>query len=56
MLSTVTDVQSFSYDYINDQISPEYRVDIELDNGQTKSSDWAPISGNALTIQLSQLD
>jgi hypothetical protein len=55
-LSTVTDVQSFSYDYINDQISPEYRADIQLDNGQTKSSDWAPISGNSLTIQLSQLD
>jgi hypothetical protein len=55
-LSTVTDVQSFSYDYINDQISPEYRVDIELDNGQTKSSDWAPTSGNVLTILLSQLD
>jgi hypothetical protein len=55
-LAAVTDVQSFSYDYINDQISPEYRADIELDNGQTKSSDWAPISANALTIQLGQLD
>jgi hypothetical protein len=54
-LSAMSDVQNFSYDYLNDQISPEYRADIQLANGQTKSSDWAPISGNTVTIQLDQL-
>jgi hypothetical protein len=56
VLSKASDSQSFAYDYMDAQISPEYRADIKLNNGQTKSSDWAPISGNALLIPLSQLD
>jgi hypothetical protein len=56
VLLKASDTQSFAYDYMDSQISPEYRTDIKLDNGQTKSSDWAPASGNVVTIPLSQLD
>jgi hypothetical protein len=51
-----TDIQTFSYDFIDDQIQPEYRADIQLDNGQATTIDWAPINGRTLAIQLSQLD
>jgi hypothetical protein len=55
-LSKASDSQSFAYDYMNPSISPEYRVDIALDDGQTKSIDWTPVSGTSLTIPLAQLD
>jgi hypothetical protein len=55
-MSTDTDVETFTYDYMNPQINPEYRADIILDNGQTKSVDWTPINHNALTIELDQLN
>jgi hypothetical protein len=51
-----TDIQTFSYDFVDDQIQPEYRADIQLDNGQATTIDWAPINGRTLAIQLSQLD
>jgi hypothetical protein len=54
-LTAPTDVQSFPYEYVDAKISPEYRADITLDNGQTKSLDWSPISDNAVTIALSGL-
>jgi len=50
------DARSFSYDYLNDQIVPQYRADIALNNGQTKSIDWTQIDGNLVTIPLSQLN
>jgi hypothetical protein len=55
-LSNNTDVQTFSYDFVDDQIKPEFRADIQLDNGRASSSDWTPVSGGAIAIQLSQLD
>jgi hypothetical protein len=55
-ITNATDVRTFAYDFLSAQISPEYRADIQLDNGQTKSVDWTPISGNVLTIPLSQFD
>jgi hypothetical protein len=54
-ITSATDVRSFAYDYLNDQIPPQYRADIHLTNGQTKSIDWTQISGNAVTIPLNQL-
>jgi hypothetical protein len=54
-LSSATDVRSFAYDYLNDQIGPQYRADVHLNNGQIKSIDWSPIDGNTLTIPLGQL-
>jgi hypothetical protein len=56
VLSKVSDTQSFAYDYMDTQISPEYRADIKLNNGQTKSTDWAQVTGNTLVIPLSQLE
>ena len=50
-----TDVRTFSYDFLNGQIAAEYRADIHLNNGQTKSIDWTQISGNVVTIPLGQL-
>lgn len=55
-MTTNADVETFTYDYMNPQINPEYRADIVLDNGQTKSVDWTPINHNALTIELDQLN
>ncbi len=55
-ISNPSDVRSFAYDYLNDQIAPQYRADIELTNGQTKSIDWTQISGNAVTIPLDNLN
>jgi hypothetical protein len=55
-ISKAGDAQTFTYDYVNSQISPEGRYDIKLTNGQTKSADWAPVSGMVFTIPLSQLD
>jgi hypothetical protein len=54
-LAQTSDVQHFAYDYLDPSVSPEYRADIQLANGQTRSLDWAPISNNAVTIGLSQL-
>jgi hypothetical protein len=51
-----TDKETFAYDYLDPQISPQYRADISLDNGQTKSIDWAAVSHNTVTIALDQLD
>ncbi len=56
VLNSKGDTHTFAYDYVNPQISAEYRADIQLDNGQTKSIDWTPAGGNAVTIPLSQLD
>jgi hypothetical protein len=49
-------VQRFAYDYLDGSVTPEFRADIQLDNGQTKSLDWTPTSGTSVTIPLSQLD
>jgi hypothetical protein len=54
-LAAASDVQLFPYDYIDPSIAPEYRYDIQFDNGQTRSFDWAPASGEAATISLSNL-
>jgi hypothetical protein len=56
VLNSKGDTRTFAYDYVNPQISSEYRADIQLDNGQTKSIDWTPVGGNTVTIPLSQLD
>ena len=50
-----TDIQRFAYDYLDASISPEFRADIHLDNGQTRSLDWSPVGGNAVTISLDNL-
>jgi hypothetical protein len=55
-LAQMTDAQRFAFDYVDPAIRPEYRADIQLDNGQTKSFDWTPIGGSNVTIPLSQLD
>jgi hypothetical protein len=55
-LAQMTDAQRFAFDYVDPSIRPEYRADIQLDNGQTKSFDWTPIGGSNVTIPLSQLD
>jgi len=54
-LAAASDVQLFAYDYIDPSIAPEYRYDVQFDNGQTRSFDWAPASGEAATISLSNL-
>jgi len=51
----MSDVQHFSYDYLDASVSAEYRADIQLDNGQTKSIDWTPATGDTITLGLSQL-
>jgi hypothetical protein len=50
-----TDIQHFAYDYLDPTIGPQFRADITLDNGQTKSLDWAPVENNVVTIGLSNL-
>jgi hypothetical protein len=50
------DAQQFAFDYLDPSIVAEFRADIQLDNGRTKSLDWAPIGGTSVTIPLSQLD
>jgi hypothetical protein len=50
-----TDIQRFAYDYLDASVSPEFRADIHLDNGQTRSLDWSPVGGNAVTISLDNL-
>jgi hypothetical protein len=50
-----SDVQSFAYDYVDASTRPEFRADINLDNGQTKSLDWSPVTSDAVTIRLSNL-
>ncbi len=50
-----TDVQRFAFDYLDPSVSPEFRADIQLDNGQTKSLDWSPVSGGAVVISLENL-
>lgn len=55
-ITTATDVRTFAYDFLSAQISPQYRADIQLNNGQTKSIDWTPVNGTVLTIPLSQID
>jgi hypothetical protein len=54
-ISSASDVRSFAFDYLNDQISPQYRADIKLNNGQTKSVDWTQISDFSVTIPLNNL-
>ncbi len=54
-LATAADVRSFAYDYVDPNVAPQYRADIQLTNGQTKSIDWTPIAGNALVIPLNNL-
>ena len=56
VLNNKGDTRTFAYDYVNDQISAQYCASYQLDNGQTKSIDWTPASGNVITIPLSQLD
>ena len=51
----MSDVQHFTYDYLDSSVSPEFRADIQLDNGQTTSLDWAAVDGNTITLGLSQL-
>jgi hypothetical protein len=53
--TSATDVRSFAYDYLNDQISAQYSANINLTNGQTKTIGWTQISGNVVTIPLGQL-
>ncbi|HEY6326656.1 MAG TPA: hypothetical protein VIW73_09130 [Candidatus Cybelea sp.] len=55
-ISNPSDVRSFAYDYLNGQIAPQYRADIELANGQTKSIDWTQISDTTVTIRLDNLN
>lgn len=50
-----SDIQYFAYDYADASIGPEFRADIQLDNGQTRSLDWTPVRNNAVTIGLSRL-
>jgi hypothetical protein len=50
-----SDVQRFPYDYLDPSITAEYRADVQLDNGQTKSLDWSPVTNNTVTLGLSQL-
>jgi hypothetical protein len=54
-ITSAGDTRTFAYDYLNDQISAQYSANIHLSNGQTKSIATTPISGNTLTIPLSQL-
>jgi hypothetical protein len=49
------DVQQFPYDYLDPTIPPQYRCDVQLDNGQTRSFDWQPAGGSTVTIDLSNL-
>ncbi len=51
-----TDAQQFVFDYLDPSITPEFRADIQLDNGQTKTLDWTAVGGSSVTIPLSQLD
>lgn len=55
-LGQASDIQQFAFDYVDPAVVPEFRADIQLNNGQTKSLDWAPIGGTTLTVPLSQLD
>jgi hypothetical protein len=55
-LALPSDVQVFEFDYLDPSVRPEYRADIVLNNGLTKSLDWTPASGAQVTIDLSQLD
>lgn len=55
-ITSATDVRTFAYDFLSSQVSPQYRADIQLNNGQTKSIDWTQVSGTVLTIPLSQID
>jgi hypothetical protein len=55
-LAQASDSQEFAFDYLDPSVVAEYRADIQLDNGQTKSLDWAPVGGSSVTIPLSQLD
>ena len=54
-LSSTKDVGTFAFDYVDPQVNAEYRMDCQLDNGQTKSVDWAPVVDSVLTLQLGQL-
>lgn len=51
-----TDAQQFAFDYVDPSIAPEFRADIQLDNGQTRTLDWTTVGGSSVTIPLSQLD
>ncbi|HEV2645504.1 MAG TPA: hypothetical protein VGU46_03980 [Acidobacteriaceae bacterium] len=53
-LSSAADVRSFAYDYSSENISAEYSVAIRLENNQTRSVDWTPISGNNIVVPISQ--
>jgi hypothetical protein len=54
-LAAQTDVQRFAFEYLDPSVNPEFRADIQLDNGQTKSLDWSPVSGGAVVISLQNL-
>jgi hypothetical protein len=54
-LAAQTDVQRFAFDYLDASLSAEFRADIQLDNGQTKSVDWSPVNGAAVVIGLQNL-
>ena len=56
VLNNKGDTRTFAYDYVNAQVGAQYCASYQLDNGQTKSIDWTPASGNVITIPLSQLD
>lgn len=56
VLNSVGDSRTFAYDYLDPAISAEYRADIALNNGQTKSIEWTETNGNTVIVPLSQLD
>ena len=52
--TSAADVRSFAYDYSNANISAQYSVVIRLQNNQTRSVDWTPVSGNNVVVPISQ--
>ena len=54
-LLSSADTHQFAFDYLNPAISAEYKVDVQLMNGQTRSIDWSPVSGDTVTITLTGL-
>jgi hypothetical protein len=53
-LTDPADVRTFAYDYTSENISAEYNVVIRLQNNQTRSVDWTPVSGNNIVVPISQ--
>ena len=53
-INTAADIRSFAYDYSDETISAQYSAVINLQNNQTRSVDWTPVSGNNIVIPISQ--